>query len=80
MSPKAYLKHSIHKKSRFWTLETRFGVKKAKFCELQAKLSHMRSIKARELTWIFFLVYAMENVDRVGSTPKVVKIAQNPPI
>ena len=51
----------------FGALETRFGVEKAKFCELRAKLGHLRSIKARELAWwIIFLVYAMGNVTRSG--------------
>ena len=49
----------------FGALETRFGVKKAKFCELRPKFGHLRSIKAGELTWwTFFLVYAMGNVAR----------------
>ena len=34
----------------FGALESRFGVKKAKFCELRAKLGHLRPIKAEELT------------------------------
>ena len=34
----------------FEALETQFGVKKAKFGGLRAKLGHLKSIKAEELT------------------------------
>ena len=65
MMQEAYLKDSIHKKLCFGALETRFEVKKPNFCELRAKLGHLRFIKAGELTWwTISLVYAMENVDR----------------
>ena len=61
------MKDSKHKKMCFWALETPFGVKKAEFCELRAKMGHLRLIKAGELTWwTIFLVYAMGNVARGG--------------
>ena len=45
------------KKLCFGALETQFGVKKAKFCELRAKLGYLRSFQARELIWwTIFLV------------------------
>ena len=50
MMQEAYLKDSRHKKLCFGALETGFGVKKPKFCELRAKLSHLRFSKAGELT------------------------------
>ena len=50
MMQEAHLKDSRHQKVVFGALETQFGVKKAKFCELRAKLDHLRSIKAEELS------------------------------
>ena len=50
MMREAHLKDFRHQKLCFGALETGFGVKKAKFCELQAKLGHLRFTKARELT------------------------------
>ena len=44
------LKHFRHKKINFWALKSQFGVKKANFSELRAKLGHLRFIKAGELT------------------------------
>ena len=65
MMREAYLMDSRHKKLYFGALETRFWVRKPKFCELRAKLGHLRFIKAGELTrWTISLVYAMGNVDR----------------
>ena len=40
----------VTRKICFGALKSQFGVKKAKFCELRAKLGHLRSIKAEELT------------------------------
>ena len=50
MMQQVRLKDSTHQKIVFEALETQFGVKKAKFGGLRAKLDHLRSIKAGELT------------------------------
>ena len=66
MLPEVDFKHFRHQKNIFWgSRKSIWAPKKAKFCELRAKLGHLRLIKAEELTWwTIFLVYVMENVTR----------------
>ena len=58
------------------TLKIRFGIKKAKICKLRAKLGHLRSIKAEELTWwtIFCLCHGKCGQRQIESILDIRKI------